>query len=148
MNIRPGKPILFATLPNGSFYFGLPGNPISAAIGFNFFIMPLIRTLQGLEVEQPINARLTHSFTKKSDFRQFLKSTLSVNEKGVLMVDISQGQESFKIHPLAKSNAWVVLDENTTQWQEGDCVTVYPYFNLMNSLANPPNLDHKPERMH
>lgn len=36
VNIRPGKPVLFATLPNGSFYFGLPGNPISAAIGFTF----------------------------------------------------------------------------------------------------------------
>ena len=53
VNIRPGKPVLFATLPNGSYYFGLPGNPISAAIGFTFFVMPLLRALQGLPQPAP-----------------------------------------------------------------------------------------------
>ena len=56
VNIRPGKPVLFAILPNGSFYFGLPGNPISAAIGFTFFVMPLVRALQGLPDAPPLMA--------------------------------------------------------------------------------------------
>jgi len=32
--MRPGKPVLFATLPNGCLYFGLPGNPVAAATVF------------------------------------------------------------------------------------------------------------------
>lgn len=127
VNIRPGKPVLFATLPNGSFYFGLPGNPISAAIGFTFFVMPLVRALQGTAQHVALTAKLADSFTKKGDFLQFLKAGLSVDAAGQLIADISQGQESFKISPMAANNAWVVLDASKSQWKAGDAVTVVPY---------------------
>lgn len=64
VNIRPGKPVLFATLANGSLFFGLPGNPVSAAVGFRFFVGPALRALQNLEPEQPLMARLTSEFVK------------------------------------------------------------------------------------
>ena len=35
--LRPGKPTVFARLPNGTLVFGLPGNPVSVAVTFNFF---------------------------------------------------------------------------------------------------------------
>lgn len=98
--------MLFATLANDSYFFGLPGNPISAAIGFRFFVLPLLRALQGLPTEQPLMARLTNPFTKKGDFRQFLKATLTSYMEGELLATISSGQESFKIRPLAESNAY------------------------------------------
>lgn len=125
VNIRPGKPVLFATLPNGSWFFGLPGNPISAAIGFRFFVKPLLRALQGLAPEQPMMAKLTRGFTKKGDFRQFLKAAVHVNAKGELMVDISSGQESFKIAPLAESNAWAMLMEERNDYPAGTTIPVY-----------------------
>lgn len=127
VNIRPGKPVLFATLPNGSWFFGLPGNPISAAIGFRFFVKPLLRALQGLAPEQPMMAKLARGFTKKGDFRQFLKATAHVDVKGELMVDISSGQESFKIAPLAECNAWAVLTENRNDYPAGTAIPVYPF---------------------
>lgn len=127
VNIRPGKPVLFATLPNGSVYFGLPGNPISAAIGFTFFVMPLVRTLQGQPNMTPLMATLENSFTKKGDFRQFLKASVWLDETGSLRVQISDGQESFKISPMAANNAWVVLEEGTTQIKAGEYVPVMLY---------------------
>lgn len=134
VNIRPGKPILFATLPNGSYYFGLPGNPISAAIGFTFFVMPLIRMLQGVKTAAPLTAILTSGFSKKGDFRQFLKASLSVNEQGQLLADIAGGQESFKISPMAANNAWVVLQEGKSRWETGDTVAVLPYGNILSPM--------------
>ncbi len=127
VNIRPGKPVLFATLPNGSYYFGLPGNPISTAIGFTFFVMPLVRALQGLSEPAPLMAKLTCNFTKKGDFCQFLKARLSVDATGQLLANISAGQESFKISPMAANNAWVVLDTSKNQWNADDNVMVVPY---------------------
>ncbi len=127
VNIRPGKPILFATLPNNSWFFGLPGNPISAAIGFRFFVMPLVRALQGLIPEQPVMARLENAFVKKGNFRQFLKATLKANGNGELMVSISHGQESFKISPLAEGNAFVALTEDLLQCPAGSLVPVFPF---------------------
>lgn len=127
VNIRPGKPVLFATLPGGSYYFGLPGNPISAAIGFRFFVKPLLRILQSLPPELPIMARLEEDFRKKGAFRQFLKAELAIDAQAILSARILTGQESFKIHPMAISNAWVMLEEGQTEWQSGDLVPVYPY---------------------
>lgn len=127
VNIRPGKPVLFAALPNGSFYFGLPGNPISAAIGFTFFVMPLVRTLQGQPNTAPLMATLENSFTKKGDFRQFLKASVWLDEMGSLRVQISDGQESFKISPMAANNAWVVLEEGITQVKAGEHLPVMLY---------------------
>jgi molybdopterin molybdotransferase len=127
VNIRPGKPVLFAALPNGSFYFGLPGNPISAAIGFTFFVMPLVRALQGLPDAPPLMALLENSFTKKGDFRQFLKATVWLDETGNLRARISDGQESFKISPMAANNAWVVLEEGKTAVKADDRVSVVLY---------------------
>lgn len=127
VNIRPGKPVLFATLPNGSWFFGLPGNPISAAIGFRFFVLPLLRALQGLAAEEPVMARLENPFTKKSDFRHFLKATLKIGAAGELVVSISTGQQSFQISPMADSNAWVALDEQAREYTAGALVPVFPF---------------------
>lgn len=132
VNIRPGKPVLFATLPNGSFYVGLPGNPISSAIGFTFFVLPLVRTLQGLPPSPPLMAALENNFTKKGDFCQFLKSDVWVDGAGCLRARIADGQESFKISPMAANNAWVALDESKNDWRAGDGVPVYLYGALRN----------------
>lgn len=132
VNIRPGKPVLFATLPNGSFYFGLPGNPVSAAIGFTFFVMPLVRALQGLSPAKPLLATLENTFTKKADFRQFLKSEVWLDDAGILRARVADGQESFKISPMAVNNAWVVLEENTREVLAGERVHVVLYGTLKN----------------
>ena len=43
--IRPGKPIMFAKFKNNMCFFGLPGNPISSAACFRFFILPFYLNL-------------------------------------------------------------------------------------------------------
>lgn len=127
VNIRPGKPVLFATLANGSLFFGLPGNPVSAAVGFRFFVEPALRALQNLEPEQPLMARLTNEFVKKGAFRQFVKADLQTERSGELTVRILPGQESFKIAPLAQANAWAVLEEDCTECPAGTLVPVSPF---------------------
>lgn len=136
VNIRPGKPVLFATLPNGSFYFGLPGNPISAAIGFTFFVMPLVRALQGLPDAPPLMATLENNFTKKGNFRQFLKASVWLDEAGSLRTNISDGQESFKIRPMVANNAWVVLEEGKTAVNAGERVSIVLYAALKTTGSN------------
>jgi len=45
--MKPGKPLLYATLPRNRHVFGLPGNPVSSAIGFHEFALPGLRRLAG-----------------------------------------------------------------------------------------------------
>lgn len=49
--MRPGKPLLFAILPDGRPFFGLPGNPVAALVGFRFFVWAAICRSLGLPVE-------------------------------------------------------------------------------------------------
>lgn len=126
--IRPGKPILFARLPdNGPLFFGLPGNPVSAAVGLRFFIVPLLRQLQQLPIEERMKAQLTHSFTKsKPDFTFFLKARSGINSQGRFNVRILEGQESFKTKPFTNMNGWVVASAGEDVLQGGDMVDFVP----------------------
>ena len=45
--MRPGKPVWFATLPDGRAILGLPGNPVSALVCAELFLAPLLAALQG-----------------------------------------------------------------------------------------------------
>ena len=52
VEIRPGKPILFAKFKDKQkAIFGLPGNPMSSAACFRFFVYPYISNLLGLKDE-------------------------------------------------------------------------------------------------
>lgn len=125
--IRPGKPILYARFPGGPHYFGLPGNPISVAVGVRFFVLPLLRRLQAIEpAEQPVIARLLHPFKKKSGLRFFCKAHLSTTADADVHLEILTGQESFRIQPMLKANAWAVFTEAQTDAAVGQTVPVYP----------------------
>ena len=45
--LRPGKPTVFARLPNGTLVFGLPGNPVSVSVTFNLFARTALLAMQG-----------------------------------------------------------------------------------------------------
>ena len=55
--IKPGKPLTFATFPN-CYYFGLPGNPVSALVTFWRFVAPALKKLSGQK------SNLTPTFVK------------------------------------------------------------------------------------
>ena len=124
--VRPGKPILYARFPNGAHYFGLPGNPVSAAAGLRFFVVPLLRHMQGMSIEKPLTARLLTPHPKKQGWRIFCKACLSISAEEKLQVEILKGQESFKIHPLLAANCWAVFAENQNGADAGDKIAIYP----------------------
>lgn len=127
MTIKPGKPVLFARLLNGCFFFGLPGNPVSTAVGLRFFVYPLLRRLQGLCEEYFSRAIFRgRAYKPKADWRFFLKAKTHVDENGQFCVEINGGQESHKIKPLISSNAWLILEEGQTEFNEGDRVLCCP----------------------
>lgn len=45
--MQPGKPQGFGRLPDGQLLFGLPGNPVSAAVSFEVFVRPTLLRMQG-----------------------------------------------------------------------------------------------------
>ena len=124
--IRPGKPILFAKFKGKSkVIFGLPGNPISTAACFRFFVFPYIFNILGLGIERSIKSKLKNRFIKKKEFTRFVKSKLSTTKDGKLEVEILKGQESFRIKSFVKSNIWVLLPAGKSKFKKGDIVDCF-----------------------
>ena len=124
--IRPGKPILFAKIRGKpKAIFGLPGNPISSAACFRFFVYPYLRNLLGIKEEISFKAKLKNEFKKKKDFTRFVKSKLSTTNNGKLEVEILKGQESFRIKSFIQSNIWVMLPSGKEKFKKGETVDCF-----------------------
>ncbi len=121
--IRPGKPVLFGKV-SGMIYFGLPGNPISTAVGLRFFVEPFFRWIRKQPKEWAPKITLKNSSKKPEGLTCFFKGYW----KGDLVegVEILPGQASFMVSPLVRSNSWVVLGSQGSFVHQGDKVDVYP----------------------
>lgn len=108
--IRPGKPLLFAVLPNGALYFGLPGNPVSAAVGQRFFVEPVLRRLLGLSPEPVLTLPLQADVRTPPGLRFHARARVEVDAQGRLSARVLAGQESFRLMSMLQANAWVVLE--------------------------------------
>jgi molybdopterin molybdotransferase len=137
--VRPGKPLLFARLPDGTLFFGLPGNPIAVAVGLRFFVEPALRAMLGLPRERPWRVPLAADYAKKPRLRFHLKSRVGVYGAGRLAVTALRGQESYRIRPLAEANAWAVVPVEATALPAGTLVDVYGLGHLES-----PNLEGNP----
>ena len=122
--IRPGKPILMAKLPAGQFVFGLPGNPVSVAVGFRFFVNQAIRILQGQPLEQPIFAINKTEFNKPEKFCFFAKAQTEYTQSGSLEATVLPGQESFKLSPFYRANSWMVLPAGSKVIKAGEKIQI------------------------
>ena len=134
--IRPGKPIMFAKFNNNKCFFGLPGNPISSVACFRFFVIPLLFKSLGLKVEKPIFAKLKNKFSKKKKFTRFVKGKLTFDKKGLVQFEVFEGQESYKIEPFVKSNAWGVFKDGVSVFNKGNLIDVYSASGLNEFLIN------------
>ncbi|SFS14214.1 molybdopterin molybdotransferase [Dyella sp. OK004] len=123
--IRPGKPLLFARLPDGTLFFGLPGNPIAVAVGLRFFVEPALRAMLGLPRERPWQVPLAAAFTKKPRLHFYLKSRIEVSAQGQLAATALTGQESYRIRPLAEANAWIGIPRDAMELPVGTLVDTY-----------------------
>ena len=124
--IRPGKPILFAKIKgNQKVIFGLPGNPMSSAACFRFFVYPYIENILGLNEEKPLRAILKNNFTKKESFVRFAKSKLNTTKNGKVEVEILEGQESYKLKSFVKSNIWALLPAGKSKFKKGEIVECF-----------------------
>ena len=124
--IRPGKPIMFAKFKNkNQSFFGLPGNPISSAACFKFFVYPYLRLILNMKNERSFKAKLKNNYLKKKNFTKFLKSKVVVNKKGVMEVEVLKGQESFRIKSFTGANSWALFRSGKSAFKKGELIECF-----------------------
>ena len=58
ISIKPGRPLAFGTI-GSSYFFGLPGNPVSTSVTFDLFVRPAIYKILSLEKRKDITIKAT-----------------------------------------------------------------------------------------
>jgi molybdenum cofactor synthesis domain-containing protein len=82
--LRPGKPTVFARLPNGTLVFGLPGNPVSVSVTFNLFARTALLAMQGVAEPalKPETALLARAVKGTADRESYLPAQVTTNDDG------------------------------------------------------------------
>ncbi len=120
--IQPGQPLVFGRT-SGRFFFGLPGNPSSTMVTFEIFARAAVELLGGQDqaaLPMPL-ARLTRDFRHRPGLTRFLPARLSADGAGVTPI---AWRGSSDVPALTRANAFMVVDADRAEWQEGDLIRV------------------------
>ncbi len=122
--IRPGKPIVFARRGE-TYFFGLPGNPVSTSVTFNVFVRPAIRKMQGETAPAPamVSAQLSRTVKDSSSRRSYLPARLFIKEGRAMVEPLKWGGSSDFI-AFMQANALIVVREDVHEIAEGGFVDV------------------------
>ena len=125
--MRPGKPIL-AARRGRTLVFGLPGNPLSAYVGFQVFVAPALRALAGHSrpARSTVRATLTARLTLRPGRRSYAIARLTRRDglPAVLPVDHASSGD---LLAMAHANAFIVADGDAAALAAGDTVDVLPW---------------------
>ncbi|MEH8149564.1 molybdopterin molybdotransferase MoeA [Aeromonas veronii] len=129
--IKPGKPFAFGRLPR-AWFFGLPGNPVSAMVTFDQLVQPALAKLAGQHFERPLQLQaIAAEPLKKSPGRlDFQRGILSQGPNG-LEVRSTGSQDSAVFSSLSRANCYIVLERERGRVAAGETVTVEPFGGLL-----------------
>ncbi|WP_421320156.1 molybdopterin molybdotransferase MoeA [Aeromonas veronii] len=129
--IKPGKPFAFGRLPR-AWFFGLPGNPVSAMVTFDQLVQPALAKLAGQQFERPLQLQaIAAEPLKKSPGRlDFQRGILSQGPNG-LEVRSTGSQDSAVFSSLSRANCYIVLERERGRVAAGETVTVEPFGGLL-----------------
>jgi molybdopterin molybdotransferase len=143
--IQPGRPVVFGSCaveagdgalsggtadprtetsaPPKTYFFGLPGNPVSTMVTFELFARPMIEALAGLAPPPLIflRARLKSEIKTKTGLKRFLPAILS-GEFENAEVELARWQGSGDIAALARANCYVVIPPDRERIEAGEWV--------------------------
>lgn len=129
--IKPGKPFAFGRLPH-AWFFGLPGNPVSAMVTFDQLVQPALAKLAGQRFERPLQLQAVAAEPlKKSPGRlDFQRGILCQGPNG-LEVRSTGSQDSAVFSSLSRANCYIVLERERGRVAAGETVTVEPFGGLL-----------------
>ncbi len=122
--LRPGKPVVFGRV-GSKFFFGLPGNPVSAYVTFAVFVRPALEVLGGGEFAPPLflRARLAKPLEQKTGLTMFLPARLE-RSSGDPVVSRVSWQGSGDVVGVASADCFLVVRPEQTSLAAGDWVDV------------------------
>ena len=108
VNMRPGKPLAFGNYKEVPI-IGLPGNPVSAFVGFEVFVRPVLARLAGQSGGMRPGVRVRSEEEILSDGRESYLRAEVREVDGVLTARLTGHQGSGNLYSLVQANALLII---------------------------------------
>ena len=128
MAIKPGRPTIFATLPDGTPVFALSGNPASAFVGFTLLVKPALAMIEGRTTAGPrfIEAELDGKVSATRDRRTFLPARATRGPVGGWIAKPVPWHGSGDAFGMATADALIMRPPHAGAADSGDTVLILP----------------------
>ncbi|HVO82365.1 MAG TPA: gephyrin-like molybdotransferase Glp [Terriglobales bacterium] len=140
VQIQPGRPLVFGRVPSdrdrdasgtagggpgATYFFGLPGNPVSTMVCFELFARPVLEALAGMAPRKLrfLRAQLKAELNTKTGLKRFLPAILS-GEFEQAEVELAPWQGSGDIAATARANCYLVVAPDRERIAAGEWVPV------------------------
>ena len=129
-DIQPGRPVVFGRAPARegalpTYFFGLPGNPVSTMVCFELFARTMLEALAGA-APAPMRftqVRLKSDVKVKTGLTRFLPAVLT-GEYQHTEVELVKWQGSGDMAATARANCYLVVPPDREKLAAGDLVSV------------------------
>ena len=124
--LKPGRPFAFGHInsPEGNVpFFGLPGNPVAAAITALQLLWPALQLLEGQEEPDlfpRVKVKLANALARRPGRPELARAQLEVDASGELMARVSDSQASSRIGSLLNSDLLLEIPAQTGGLEAGE----------------------------
>ncbi len=108
VNMRPGKPVAFGKY-RGVNFIGLPGNPVSAFVGFEIFVRDVLGKLGGRSDGNRLKVKVRCEEEIESDGRESYLRAKTREENGILFAKLTGHQGSGNLLSLVQADALLII---------------------------------------
>ncbi|WP_345800038.1 gephyrin-like molybdotransferase Glp [Microbacterium sp. AZCO] len=128
VRMQPGKPQGFGVTDEGMLLFGLPGNPVSAAVSFDVFVRPALLALQGrADLHRPLlRLPAATAWRTPPGRRQYLPASIDRSDpaRWTVRPATGGGSGSHLAGGLARAEAYAVVPAEADAVEPGQLVDV------------------------
>ena len=124
--LKPGRPFAFGhiksqkgTVP----FFGLPGNPVAAAVTALQLLWPALQILEGQQEPEyfpRVKVKLANALARRPGRPELARAQLEVDASGELMARVSDSQASSRIGSLLNSDLLLEIPAETGGLEVGE----------------------------
>ena len=110
--LRPGRPFAFGSIGEGVPFFGLPGNPVAAAVTALQLLWPALQVLEGQskpELFPRVMVELANPLNRRPGRPELARARLDTNAAGTLLARVDGSQASSRIGSLQHADLLLEL---------------------------------------
>ncbi|MGK0273025.1 MAG: molybdopterin molybdotransferase [Cocleimonas sp.] len=126
--MKPGRPLTFGSY-HGSWFFGLPGNPVAVMVTFMQFVQPAINYLASGSIKSDliIKASSQQAIKKRPGRTEYIRAIVEQTEDGELKVKLTGKQGSGILMSMSLANCFIHLPTESAGVESGELVEIVPF---------------------